>query len=138
MCRGVLCYCKLRAITSNVTIMNLHVVVERFNVCCCLTAAPSGGLYQMFFSVRYTIGLFCFLTTDGDTFKPNKFSNISQNITDLYYVIFYEMLGSYLLLCIKFVNTRKYPLRRYILGVLTHTTAWDRLWGGDGTLAMWL
>ena len=30
--------------------------------------------------------------------------------------------------------TRKYPLRRYILGVLTHTTAWDRLWGGDYTL----
>ena len=30
-----------------------------------------------------------------------------------------------------FVITRKYPLRGYILGVLTHTTAWDRLWGGD-------
>ena len=27
--------------------------------------------------------------------------------------------------------TRKYPLRGYILGVLTHTTAWDRLWGGN-------
>ena len=27
--------------------------------------------------------------------------------------------------------TRKYPLRGCILGVLTHTTAWDRLWGGD-------
>ena len=27
--------------------------------------------------------------------------------------------------------TRKYPLRGYFLGVLTHTTAWDRLWGGD-------
>ena len=23
---------------------------------------------------------------------------------------------------------------RYFLGVLTHTTAWDRLWGGDYTL----
>ena len=34
-------------------------------------------------------------------------------------------------------NTRKYPLRGYILGVLTHTTALDRLWGGDGTLTMW-
>ena len=33
--------------------------------------------------------------------------------------------------------TRKYPLRGYILGVLTHTTALDRLWGGDGTLTMW-
>ena len=27
--------------------------------------------------------------------------------------------------------TRKYPLRGYILGVLTHTTALDWLWGGD-------
>ena len=35
------------------------------------------------------------------------------------------------------MHTRKYPLRGYILGVLTHTTAWDRLWGGDGTLTMW-
>ena len=33
--------------------------------------------------------------------------------------------------------TRKYPLRGYILGVLTHTTALDRLWGGDVTLNMW-
>ena len=30
--------------------------------------------------------------------------------------------------------TRKYPLRGYFLGVLTHTTAWDRLWRGDETL----
>ena len=35
------------------------------------------------------------------------------------------------------VTTRKYPLRGYILGVLTHTTALDRLWGGDETLTMW-
>ena len=33
--------------------------------------------------------------------------------------------------------TRKYPLRGYILGVLTHTTALDRLWGDDETLGMW-
>ena len=33
-------------------------------------------------------------------------------------------------------NTRKYPLRGYILGVLTHTTAWDRHWGGDETLKL--
>ena len=32
---------------------------------------------------------------------------------------------------IKIIKTRKYPLRGYFLGVLTHTTAWDRLWGGD-------
>ena len=30
--------------------------------------------------------------------------------------------------------TRKYPLRKYILGVLTHTTGLDRLWGGFQTL----
>ena len=30
--------------------------------------------------------------------------------------------------------TRKYPLRGYILGVLTHTTAWDQLLKGDETL----
>ena len=35
-------------------------------------------------------------------------------------------------------NTRMYPLSEYnILGVLTHTTALDRLWGGDETLTMW-
>ena len=34
------------------------------------------------------------------------------------------------------VNTRKYPLRGYILGVLTHTTAWDSHWGGDKTLKL--
>ena len=33
---------------------------------------------------------------------------------------------------IKYVITRKYPLFRCILGVLTHTTAWD--WGGDESL----
>ena len=32
--------------------------------------------------------------------------------------------------------TRKYSLRGYILGVLTHTTALDQLWGGDETLTM--
>ena len=32
--------------------------------------------------------------------------------------------------------TRKYLLRRYILGVLTHTTARDQYWGGDETLIL--
>ena len=32
------------------------------------------------------------------------------------------------------VLIRKYPLHWYILGVLRHTTAWDRHWGGDETL----
>ena len=34
--------------------------------------------------------------------------------------------------------TRKYPLRRYILGVQTHTTALDQHWGGDETLKLFL
>ena len=33
-----------------------------------------------------------------------------------------------------YLDTRKYPLRGYILGVLAHTTALDRLWGGAETL----
>ena len=32
---------------------------------------------------------------------------------------------------------RNYLLPRYILGVLTHTTAWDRHWGRDKTLGFW-
>ena len=32
--------------------------------------------------------------------------------------------------------TRKYRLRRYILGVLMHTTAWNWHWGGDETLKL--
>ena len=32
--------------------------------------------------------------------------------------------------------TRKNPLHGYIVGVLTHTTAVDQLWGGDETLTM--
>ena len=35
---------------------------------------------------------------------------------------------------IRIYHTRKYLLCGYILGVLTHTTAWDQLWGGDETL----
>ena len=42
------------------------------------------------------------------------------------------------LLCHVFLQTldvtRKCRLCGYILGVLTHTTAWDQLWGGDETL----
>ena len=30
--------------------------------------------------------------------------------------------------------TRKYPLRGYILVVLTHTGTWDQNWGDDETL----
>ena len=34
----------------------------------------------------------------------------------------------------KLMITRKYLLRGYILGVLTHTTAWDQHGEGDETL----
>ena len=37
----------------------------------------------------------------------------------------------------KLYSTRKYPLRGYILGVLTHTTSWDQLWGGDVSLRLY-
>ena len=46
-------------------------------------------------------------------------------------VILHDLLM--LLMCTYYV-TRKYPLRRYILGVLTHTTAWDRHWWVDESL----
>ena len=46
-------------------------------------------------------------------------------------------LYNYNLHFFRIVETRKYPLRGYILGVLTHTTALDQPGGGDGTLTMW-
>ena len=39
---------------------------------------------------------------------------------------------------IEILITRKYSLRGYILGVLTHTTAWDGLWGGDVFLRFYI
>ena len=51
-------------------------------------------------------------------------------------------VGDALIMDVRFLKviiyiTRKYLLRGYILGVLTHTTALDRLWEGDETLTMW-
>ena len=37
-----------------------------------------------------------------------------------------------------YIPTRKYPLRWYILGVLSHTTAWNQLWGGDVSLRFYV
>ena len=48
--------------------------------------------------------------------------------------IFYTSLAFQILIC---NYTRKYPLRGYILGVLAHTTSWDRLWGGDVSLRLY-
>ena len=50
----------------------------------------------------------------------------SQNVAQL--VLEFWIQGS-----TRFAGT-KYPLCRYIPGVLTPKTAWDRLWGGDETL----
>ena len=36
------------------------------------------------------------------------------------------------------IHTMKYPLHGYILGVLMHTTAWDRLWGGNVFLRLYI
>ena len=36
----------------------------------------------------------------------------------------------------EYVITRKFPLPRYILGMLMHTTAWDQHWGGDEILKL--
>ena len=38
-----------------------------------------------------------------------------------------EFLGTQYEISLALFLTRKYPLRGYILGVLTHTTAWDQL-----------
>ena len=46
------------------------------------------------------------------------------------------ILKNLILGIVKLLNIRKYPLRRYILGLLTHTTAWDQHWGGDETLKL--
>ena len=57
--------------------------------------------------------------------------------------LFYSYSLINILCCFNFVRfadsefSRKYPLCGYILGVLTHTTALNQLWGGDGTLIMW-
>ena len=84
--------------------------------------------------------------------KHNGLKNLGQLLIPLstevknlnQYVKIYVCLSffqSYFSVCIinfkttSFI-TRKYPLRGYILGVLTHTTALDQLWGGDETLTM--
>ena len=41
-------------------------------------------------------------------------------------------------LCFLELNLCKKLLGRYILGVLTHTTAWDGLWGGDVFLRLYI
>ena len=57
--------------------------------------------------------------------SKNKVCNKSNNFKKILLEIGSEV--NYAL----YTTTRKYPLRGYILGVLTHTTAWDRLWVDD-------
>ena len=49
------------------------------------------------------------------------------------FVVYYEHVTTQ---AFKTKYTRKYLLYGYILGVLTHTTAWDQHWGGDETLKL--
>ena len=49
----------------------------------------------------------------------------------LLYNIMYKKVGRPFF---RFDKTGNYPLLGYILGVLTHTTAWDQHWVGDETL----
>ena len=53
-------------------------------------------------------------------------------IKDLYYG-FEQLLLDLDIGNVTIDKTRRYPLRRYILSVLTHTTAWDPHWGGGET-----
>ena len=48
------------------------------------------------------------------------------------------VLKSWKFNCLVISNTKKYPLRGYILGVLMHTTAWDQLWGRDVLLRLYI
>ena len=66
-------------------------------------------------------------TSTTKTFHNCHHTNVSVSLR----CMFNSFIGFIILI------TRKYPLRGYILGVLTHTTALDRLWGGDETLTMW-
>ena len=69
--------------------------------------------------------------------KPFKFKKKSFSFS-LKWKLFALKLGSLssflLLKWDTLVDTRKYPLRGYILGVLTHTTTLDSLRGGNNTL----
>ena len=49
---------------------------------------------------------------------------------------YYKIIKCLILNLPLYKMTRKYPLRGYILGVLTHPTAWDRHWRGDETLKL--
>ena len=63
---------------------------------------------------------------------------IKQELQDWNYNFFedFAMLGAPEKVAYNFktlVNTRKCPLRGHILGVLMHTTAWDKHWGSYET-----
>ena len=67
--------------------------------------------------------IYGFLTWYMDSIKPGPFG-----VAKKWYFLFQVSF--------EIVDTRKYPLRGYILGVLAHTTAWDRHLGGDETLKL--
>ena len=59
--------------------------------------------------------------------------NVISEFNDYLWLLF-KPGGRHEKLVVLLLVTSKYPLRGYILGVLTHTTAWDRHWGGDEIL----
>ena len=72
---------------------------------------------------------------------PHEVSFIIQNrsLITQFFIKSYTLSTGWVIPDPKFsflIITRKYPLRGYVLGVLTHTTAWDRNWGGDETLKL--
>ena len=79
------------------------------------------GFFGFFFPKRFW-GFF----GDGDDFNFGVFWGPEN--PQKFLGIFMDMVN------INFGYSRKFPLRGYIQGVLTHTTAWDRHWGGDETL----
>ena len=76
------------------------------------------------------IGLFCFFLAKCCCCIPEKSSAFSSSFSKKILHSKGENPPAFVTL----LGTRKYPLRGYILGVLTHTTALDRLWGVDETL----
>ena len=62
-----------------------------------------------------------------EAFKVGNFSKIYTQTDRLLKMSIGTYTQTDRLLDFVIYNTRKYPLRGYILGVLTHTTAWDPL-----------
>ena len=67
---------------------------------------------------------------------PGSVDRYIIRVNSILEVLASEILNLLISLCLQIIisTTKKYPLRGYILGVLTHTTAQDQRWRGDETL----